>query len=168
MVKMKIKKCLLILISLTFFVQCGSNKKERFELAEKKLKEKWDRESYLEFMDAGIYYSDFGYLDYLPYSYIMANRFNDGRACNDIASGIIALYSRYNLKLDSTATSQVIFYLEKGANLGDDKCKDFLYYLFTRGGTPRTKLLEVDSVRANRYKKIPDEISRDTTKCKDN
>ena len=119
-------------------------------------------------MDAGIYYSDFGYLDYLPYSYIMANRFNDGGACNDIASGIIALYSRYNLKLDSTATSQVIFYLEKGANLGDDKCKDFLYYLFTRGGTPRTKLVEVDSVRANRYKKIPDEISRDTTKCKDN
>ena len=154
MAKMRNKNYLLILTILFLFVQCESDEQKRFELAEKNMKEKWDRESYLELKDAEFYYSPYSE-NYIKYSYIMANHFNDGSACYDFANEIINWYHQNKLKLDSAATSQVIYYFEKGANLGDDYCKTALYLLFSNGGFTGYKgIVEIDTARANKYKKI--------------
>ena len=152
MAKMKNKNYLLVLLTFFLFIQCESNEQKRFELAEKNMKEKWDQESYLELKDAVFYYSADA-KDYIKYSYIMANCFNDGSACYDVASNIMNMYYQNKLKLDSAATSQVIYYFEKGANLGDNNCKNALYLLFCKGGAPCFNgMVEIDSARASKYK----------------
>jgi len=152
MAKMRNKNYLLILTILFLFVQCESDEQKRFELAEKNMKEKWDRESYIELKKAE--FDCFPYCEgSFKYTYIMANLFNDGRACSDITSEIVSWYRQNNLELDSVAISQIIYYLEKGANIGDASCKTALYLLFSRGDIPGFKgIVEVDTARANKYK----------------
>lgn len=154
MLKIWNRNSLVVLVTFLFFVQCESNEKSpRVERAEIDLKEKWDHESYLEFKDAVLHYSGNSH-DYIHYSYIMANSFNDGRACYDLATQILNVYHQNKLKLDSTATAQVIDYFEKGANFGDDYCKTALYLLFSNGGFSGFKgMVEVDSARANKYRR---------------
>lgn len=154
MVKILNRNSLVVLMALFFFVQCESNEEaKRIERAEMALREKWDHESYLEFKKAVLYYSDNPY-DYIQYSYIMANSFNDGRACYDVATQIRSMYRQNKVKLDSTATLHIINYLEKGANLGDDYCKTTLYLLYSRGGFFGFEgIVEVDSVRASKYRR---------------
>lgn len=159
MVKIWNRNSLVVLMALFFFVQCESNEEaKRVERAEMALREKWDHESYLEFKEAVFYYDYSDYSDdsreYIQYSYIMANSFNDGHACYDVATHILDVYHQNKLKLDSTATAHMIDYFEKGAKLGNDKCKTALYLLYSRGGFSGFEgIVEVDSVRASKYKR---------------
>lgn len=63
---------------------------------------------------------------YIPYALVLANRYDNATACYDIYIFTIQLYKHYNIDIDEGTREFLIYYLEKGARLGDKFCKEAL------------------------------------------
>lgn len=68
-----------------------------------------------------------------PYVLILANRYDNPQACYDIYVLIKELYDSYHIKLDTNTIDFVLFYLNKGADLGSIDCLKELYYMYCNG-----------------------------------
>lgn len=82
-----------------------------------------------------------------PYVLILANRYNDPQACYAIYDIITELYDAYNIEMDSGTIQFILFYLNKGASLGERGCLRKLYELYSEG-----KYIDKDMDKANEYK----------------
>lgn len=67
----------------------------------------------------------------LDYSLIMANNYHNGRACYFVYKGIMHLYNKYNVMVDSMTYSLPFSYLEKGVSYNSKECMDELARLYS-------------------------------------
>lgn len=89
----------------------------------------------------------------IPYVLVLANRYNNAYACEEIYNLIKELYDSYNLEWDSQTIDFVLSYLNKGANLGRKSCLYKLYDFYLNG-----KYVCKDIEKANYYKKRIEEL----------
>lgn len=88
-----------------------------------------------------------------PYVLILANRYDNPQACYSIYDLITEMYDAYNIKMDSATTNFVLYYLNKGADLGDGGCIKKLYELYIEG-----KYVVKNAEKAYFYKKRYEEL----------
>ncbi|HOF16087.1 MAG TPA: hypothetical protein PLP76_04275 [Bacteroidales bacterium] len=81
-----------------------------------------------------------------PYVLILANRYDNPQACHSIYVMITELYDAYKIEMDSATIEFVLFYLNKGAELGDEGCLKKLYEFYIEG-----KYVDKDVEKANSY-----------------
>lgn len=89
----------------------------------------------------------------IPYVLVLANRYNNPYACEEVFILIKELYDSYNLEWDSQTIEFVLFYLNKGADLGRKSCLYKLYDFYLNG-----KYVCKDIEKANHYKKKIEEL----------
>ena len=68
-----------------------------------------------------------------PYALILANRYDNPQACYSIYDLITEMYDAYKMEMDSTTINFVLYYLNKGADLGDGACLKKLYEFNVEG-----------------------------------
>ena len=68
-----------------------------------------------------------------PYVLVLANRYDDPQACFEIYVLIKELYDSYHIGMDENTINFVLFYLNKGADLGNVACLRTLYHMYFNG-----------------------------------
>ena len=84
----------------------------------------------------------------LPYVLILANRYNNPQACYSIYDLITEMYDAYKIEMDSATINFVLYYLNKGADLGSGECLKRLYEFYIEG-----KYVMKDVEKANLYRR---------------
>lgn len=88
-----------------------------------------------------------------PYVLILANRYDNPQACYSIYDLITEIYDAYKIEMDSATINFVLFYLNKGADLGDGECLKRLYGFYIEG-----KYIAKDVAKANSYRQRYEEL----------
>ena len=88
-----------------------------------------------------------------PYVLILANRYDNPQACYEIYALIIEMYDAYKIEMDSATMNFILFYLNKGADLGDRKCLRSLYEFYIEG-----KYVMKNVEKANSYRQRYEEL----------
>ncbi|MBQ7490144.1 MAG: hypothetical protein IJT51_06480 [Bacteroidales bacterium] len=83
----------------------------------------------------------------IPYLLVLANRYNDGRACYAIYNETRTMYHGYGLEMDHGTIEFLLYYLTKGAELGDAGCCRELCVFYTYG-----IYVEADADKAKKYR----------------
>lgn len=83
-----------------------------------------------------------------PYVLILANRYDNPQACYSIYDLITEMYDAYKIEIDTATINFVLFYLKKGADLGDGECLKRLYEFYIEG-----KYITKDVEKANTYRR---------------
>lgn len=83
----------------------------------------------------------------IPYLLVLANRYNDGRACYQIYSETKDMYHGYGLKMDPGTIEFLMYYLTKGADMGHAGCCRELCVFYTYG-----IYVEADADKAKKYR----------------
>lgn len=87
-----------------------------------------DEKSYYDLMS--LVYGDEEY-QYFDYSLIMANNYHNGFACLKVYEGIMDLYIKKNVVLDSVSYALPLSYLEKGVSFNSKECMSELANLYS-------------------------------------
>ena len=88
-----------------------------------------------------------------PYALILANRYDNPQACYVIYDLIMEMYDAYKIEMDSATMNFILFYLNKGADLGDRKCLRSLYEFYIEG-----KYVMKNVEKANSYRQRYEEL----------
>lgn len=84
----------------------------------------------------------------LPYVLILANRYDNPQACYSIYDLITEMYDAYKIEMDSATINFVLYYLNKGADLGSGECLKRLYEFYIDG-----KYVMKNVEKANLYRR---------------
>ncbi len=82
----------------------------------------------------------------VEYAVILANQYNNDQACFEVFRLTTLSYKKKNIEMDSNIISFALAYLEKGAGLGNQRCKKELHYLYSTG-----TYVEKDIEKAEKY-----------------
>lgn len=93
----------------------GYYSREKLRLCDSTIRLYGSVNDYDEMCKAGKYMS-------LYYSFIMANKYQYAPACYNLYQQIIQMYTPNNKPIDSNTYNMAVFYLQKGAKLGDVTC----------------------------------------------
>lgn len=93
----------------------GYGSREKLRLCDSTIRLYGSVNDYAEMCKAGKYMS-------LYYSFIMANKYQYAPACYNVYQQIIQMYAPNNKPVDSNSYNMAVFYLQKGAMLGDVSC----------------------------------------------
>ena len=148
----------ILILTAVFCVGCSRTPTphEEFLDAAMQLEKSWSHEDYMELKDHSFYCScqsegaDF-YDELFKYSWIMANKYNDSTACEDVAFYILSMYK--SVDLDSVSANLIVEYWKKGAMLGNSRCETALYLVYSGNGRSRAfrKFNMKDSILAEKY-----------------
>lgn len=97
----------------------------------------------------------FSPIDRVPYSFVMANKYNSANGCWAMYSYITELFKNNNIEIDSLSESIALGYLKRGADLGDKWCIQYIISTYKKGG----KFFSPDTSLANYYRKKLDKIN---------
>lgn len=87
----------------------------------------------------------FSPIDRVPYSFVMANKYNSANGCWAMYSYITELFKNNDIEIDSLSESIALGYLKRGADLGDRWCTQCLISEYKKGGkhfSPNTTLVK--------------------------
>lgn len=82
----------------------------------------------------------------VKYAVVLANMYNNDQACFEVFRLTTLSYKKKHIEMDSNIISYVLGYLEKGAGLGNQRCKKELYYIYSTG-----TYVEKDIEKAEKY-----------------
>lgn len=88
-----------------------------------------------------------------PYVLILANRYDNPQACYSIYDLITEMYDAYKIEMDSATINFILFYLKKGADLGNGECLKRLYEFHIEGKYV-TKNVEKANLYRQRYEDL--------------
>lgn len=88
-----------------------------------------------------------------PYVLILANRYDNPQACYVIYDLITEMYDAYKIEMDSATINFILYYLNKGADLGDGECLKILYEFYIEGKYV-IKNVEKANLYRQRYEKL--------------
>lgn len=83
----------------------------------------------------------------VEYAVLLADLYNNDQACFEVFRLTTLSYKKKNIEMDSNIISFVLAYLEKGAGLGNQRCKKELYYIYSTG-----MYVEKDIKKAEKYR----------------
>jgi hypothetical protein len=89
----------------------------------------------------------FAPIDMVPYSFVMANKYNSANGCWNMYQYIIDLFDNNGIEIDSLSESIAMGYLKRGADLKDEWCTEYIISLYKKGGV----FFSPDSVLAKYY-----------------
>lgn len=99
----------------------------------------------------------FAPIDIIPYTFVMANKYNSANACWDMYEYIHAIFEKNNIEIDSMSEAIALGYLKKAADLRDTFCIENIIPLYEIGGTN----IAPDSVLAKYYRDLLNDIRRE-------